>query len=176
VLQWERQVIVDSKAALSLVLVHEPGSGTDRRSLAVSIAFTTLTLLVASCSPTSSTSSEPATSQTPPAPVSVGASTPRGGELHALTALGVVDAITQAGFAAPNPRDATAQDCADIGCDQSIVTDTVSVKSFSTTRKAELYSVPNNLYQAETIVVSFAPTVPESEQSRYLTEIQKLVI
>lgn len=93
-----------------------------------------------------------------------------------MTALGVVDAITHAGLPAPNPRDATAQDCGDIGCVQSIVTDTVSVKSFATTGKAEQYSVPNGLYQAETIVVSFAPTVPQSEQDRYQMEIQKLVI
>ncbi len=112
----------------------------------------------------------------PPVPVSVGAAAPRGGELHALTALGLVDAIAGAGLAAPNPRDETTQDCGDIGCVQSIVTDTVSVKSFATTGRAELYAMPNGLYQQETIVVSFAPNVPEAEQTRYLTEIQKFVL
>jgi hypothetical protein len=93
----------------------------------------------------------------------------------ALTAVGIVNEITKAGLAAPNPRDATAQDCPLVGCDQSIVTDTVSVKSFATTGQAELYAAPGGLYQVETIVVSFAPAIPEPERSRYRTEIQKLV-
>jgi hypothetical protein len=89
--------------------------------------------------------------------------------------MAIVDELDKAGFATPNPRDATAQDCADIGCEQSIVTDTVSIKTFATTGRAELYAMPLGLFQVGTIVVSFAPTVSESEQSRYRTEIAKLV-
>lgn len=92
-----------------------------------------------------------------------------------MTAAVIVEGLTKAGLAAPNPRDTTAQDCAQIGCDQSIVTDTVSVKSSGTTGQAELYAVPQGLYQVATVVVSFAPTVAESEQARYWAQIKKLV-
>jgi hypothetical protein len=49
----------------------------------------------------------------------------RGGELGALTARGLVDALAKAGFAVGNPLDATAQECPAAGCDQSMVTDTL---------------------------------------------------
>jgi hypothetical protein len=105
---------------------------------------------------------------------SAGASESRGGELQSLSAQGILDAITKAGFAAPDPRDATARDCGDIGCTQSIVTGTVSVISFPSTSRAELYAIPRGLDQVGTVVVSFASTVPTSEQSRYWLEIQHL--
>jgi hypothetical protein len=98
----------------------------------------------------------------------------RQGELGGLTAKGLVDALNQAGYAAPNPVNATAQDCPAAGCDQSIVTDTVSVKSFTTTGKAEIYAKELGLFQVTTLVVSFAPPVAPAEQDRYRAEILKL--
>jgi hypothetical protein len=88
----------------------------------------------------------------------------------------VVDAIVKAGFSAPRPRDTTAQDCGDIGCDQSVVTDTVTVRSFGTTGRAEIYAKPLGLDQVLNLVVSFAPNVSTGEQSRYWSEIQKLAV
>ncbi|MGY4647003.1 hypothetical protein [Mycobacterium sp. URHB0021] len=69
----------------------------------------------------------------------------------------------------------TALDCVDVGCDQSVVTDTVSVKSFATTGQAELYARPRGLRQAATIVVAFSSGISDGEQLRYWTGIQKLV-
>jgi hypothetical protein len=89
----------------------------------------------------------------PPPSKSVGASALNGGELHALTAAGVIDAITKTGLPAPNPLDTTAQDCPRIGCTQSIVTDTVTVKSFETTGQAARFAVPRGLFQVATVVV-----------------------
>jgi hypothetical protein len=95
--------------------------------------------------------------------------------MRALTALGVVHRLTGAGLSAPNPLDTTAHDCPAIGCDQSIVTDTLRVKSFPTTAQAERYALPRGLYQVETVVVAFAPPLSEAERARYRAEIQKLV-
>lgn len=167
-------VIVGPNAVSSAAQRRGSGDRNGRRSLAVWVCLATA-MVVTACSNVPSGSPGP---DSPPASlprVSVGASDSRAGELRALTAVGVVDGITKAGFPAPDPRDATPRDCPDIGCEQSIVTDTVSVMSFATTGKAELYAVPLGLYQVATVVVSFAPAVPESEQSRYVAQIQKLV-
>jgi hypothetical protein len=111
---------------------------------------------------------------TPSAAVSGDALPARQGELGGLTAKGLIDALNQAQFPAPNPVNATAQDCPIAGCDQSIVTDTVSVKSFTATGKAEIYAKERGLLQVTTLVVSFAPSMAPAEQDRYGTEIKKL--
>ena len=101
---------------------------------------------------------------------------PAGNSASKTEAMSVIKAIAKAGFAAPNPRDTTAQDCAEIGCDQSVVTDTVTVRSFGTTGRAEIYAKPLGLDQVLNLVVTFGPGVSASEQARYWAEIQKLVV
>ena len=122
----------------------------------------------------SSQPAAPTGSESPGAPPRATAPT-RGGEMQALTARGIVDELTRMGFAVPNPLDTTAQECPAAGCDQSIVTDTLRVKSFPSTGKAEIYARDRGLDQVETIVVSFAPPVSQAEQDRYWAQIQKLV-
>ena len=118
----------------------------------------------------------PVSGSPPPSTVSSLAGTSiRGGEMQALTARGVVDALDKAGFLVPHPQDATSYDCATAGCDQSIVTDTVRVKSFPTTGRAEIYAADHGLDQVETIVVAFAPQITQAEHDRYWTQIQKLM-
>jgi len=95
--------------------------------------------------------------------------------MGALTARGVVVALNEKGFPASNPVDTTAQECPEAGCDQSIVTDTVRVKSFPTTARAETYAADHGLFQVETVVVAFAPPLPEDEQARYRAQIQSLM-
>jgi hypothetical protein len=104
------------------------------------------------------------------------AQTPDGVGASKTEATEVVDAIVKAGFSAPHPRDTTAQDCGDIGCDQSVVTDTVTVRSFGTTGRAETYAKPLGLDQMLNLVVTFAPNVSAGEQSRYWGQIQKLAV
>jgi hypothetical protein len=104
------------------------------------------------------------------------AQTPDGVGTSRTEATDVVNAIVKAGFSAPNPRDTTAEDCSQIGCDQSVVTDTVTVRSFGTTGRAETYAKPLGLDQMLNLVVVFAPNVSTSEQSRYWGEIEKLAI
>lgn len=95
--------------------------------------------------------------------------------MHPLSARGLVNALNIAGFAAPNPLNTTVQECPVIGCDQSVVTDTLKVKSFETTAHAVRFAVPRALFQVERLVVTFAPVLRESEQARYRAEIRKLV-
>lgn len=106
--------------------------------------------------------------RTAPAPAGNGASK--------TEAMAVVKAVTKAGLSAPNPRDTTEQDCVEIGCDQSVVTDTVTVRSFGTTGRAEIYAKPLGLQQVLNLVVSYAAGVSSAEQSRYWAEIQKLIV
>ncbi|GJF12985.1 hypothetical protein NGTWS0302_32670 [Mycolicibacterium cyprinidarum] len=93
-----------------------------------------------------------------------------------LSARGLVDALERAGFPVRNPVDTTAQECPAAGCLQSIVTDTVRVKSFGETRQAQLFAADHHLFQVTTIVVSFAPPVSPAERDRFQAEIQKLML
>ncbi len=61
------------------------------------------------------------------------------------------------------------------GCDQSIVTDALRVKSFPSTGTAEIYARERGFDQVVTIVVSFAPPVSQHDQDRYWAQIEKLV-
>jgi hypothetical protein len=132
-------------------------------------------VLVTACSKPTPDAPQSSSSAGPPPSKPVGASALTGGESHTLTAAGVIDAITKAGLPAPNPLDTTAQDCPRIGCAQSIVTDTLAVKSFETTGQAKRFAVPRGLFQVATVVVSFAPVLMESERDRYRTQIPLLV-
>lgn len=157
--------------------MHEDQLADDhgRRVSAGSICLTAGALLVTACSTAPPISSEHGSSHVPAPSVSAGASVAHPGEMRALTALAVVHELTRAGFPAANPLDTTAQDCPAIGCTQSIVTDTLRVKSFPTTAQAQRYAVPRALYQVETVVVAFAPPLSERERARYQAEIQKLM-
>jgi hypothetical protein len=137
-----------------------------------SIVVVTAVTLLAGCS--SQPSESPSASSLPTPSVSAGALPDRQGELGELTAKGLIDALNQAGIPAPNPVNATAQDCPTAGCNQSVVTDTISVKSFDTTGKAEIYAKDRDLFQVTSLVVSFAPPMTPAEQDRYRAEIQKL--
>jgi hypothetical protein len=143
------------------------------RTVRLPVALTTAVVLMSACSsqPRAST----VTSSAPTRTVSAADLPARQGEMGELTAKGLVDALNQAGFAAPNPVNATAQDCPAIGCVQSVVTDTLRAKSFATTGQAEIYAKDRDLFQVTTIVVTFAPPMTPAEQDRYRAEIQKLV-
>jgi hypothetical protein len=139
------------------------GEGHLRRLQAGASGVALCAFVITACSTVTPVSAGPVSSRT------------RAGQLRALTALGIVNELTRAGFSAPKPLDTTAQDCPTIGCDQSIVTDTLRVKSFPTTARAESYAAHRDLYQVERIVVEFAPPVSEPARARYRAEIQKFL-
>ena len=130
--------------------------------------------LVSGCSSRLPGYPPPASSATAESPVPAASAT-RGGELDALTARGVVVALSGAGFAAPNLVDTTAQECPRDGCEQSVVTDTVRVKSFASTARAQSYAATRGLFQVQTVVVEFTPALSAQERDRYQSEIAVLV-
>ncbi|MBB3603054.1 hypothetical protein FHT40_002715 [Mycolicibacterium sp. BK556] len=138
-------------------------------------ALVAVSLPLAGCSTGASTPVAGPQSSAAKSTSSAGALANRHGEVGAPTARALVDKLNEAGFAAPNPLDTTAQDCRVAGCVQSVVTDTVRVMSFATTGQAQIYAANRNLYQVTTIVVEFAPPLTHSDQLRYQVEIQKLV-
>jgi hypothetical protein len=71
--------------------------------------------------------------------------------------------------------DTTAQECPAAGCEQSIVTDTVRVKSFATPQKAVRYAEAHGLRSDGNIVVAFAPPVHEAARDRYWADIEAIL-
>ncbi len=132
-------------------------------------------LLIPACSNVMPAAREPSSSAAPLPSKSTGASALRGGELHTLTAAGVIDAMSKAGLPAPNPLETTRRECPAIGCSQSIVTDTVAVKSFETIGEAERFAVSRGLFQVGAVVLSFAPVLTEAERARYRAQLPMLV-
>jgi hypothetical protein len=100
---------------------------------------------------------------------------PQRGELSVMTPRRLVEALDRAGLPAPNPMDTTAFECKSTPCLQAIVTDTVRVKSFATTRQAQTYAADRGLFQVATIVVAFAPPLNPAQQRRYRAEIPELL-
>ena len=126
-------------------------------------------VLLAGCSP------GPAPSPSSP-PASTQAATPggpalRAGPLGALTAHGVVQALTQAGLPVVNPVDTTAKDCAAAGCQQAVVTDQFRVESFATTGQAQRYGAEHKMLQVQSVVMEFASNLPEAQRQRYWAEV-----
>lgn len=71
--------------------------------------------------------------------------------------------------------DTTAAECKSTPCLQSIVTDTVRIKSFATTAQAQSFAADRHLFQVASIVVTFAPPLTPAEQQRYRSAIPGLL-
>jgi ABC-type uncharacterized transport system auxiliary subunit len=86
----------------------------------------------------------------------------------ATSAWTLVKALTAAGLAVPNPRDVTAQRCAEIHCAGAVDADTVSIRIFSASRDAQLYEATlSSGYQIGDVVVEFAPTLDAAQRTSY---------
>lgn len=112
----------------------------------------------------------------PPTPLAPQSAPTRAGELGALTASGLVAALRTEGVEVLNPSDVTAQECPAIGCDQAVVTDRFRIMSFDNSREAQLYAGNQGLHQVATVVVAFAPAVPQPERDEYWAAIVRLVL
>ncbi len=98
----------------------------------------------------------------------------RTGPLGAPGARDLVKALAGGDLDILHPVDNTSRECPLVGCEQSVVTDRLRVKSFATTGQAQRFAADRGLLQVETIVVEFAPAVSKAERDRYWTEIVKL--
>jgi hypothetical protein len=86
----------------------------------------------------------------------------------ATSAWTLVNVLTAAGLAAPNPRDVTDQRCPDIHCAGAVATDTVSILIFGRSRDAQLYEASlSNGYQIGDVVLEFAPTIDAAQRTAY---------
>jgi hypothetical protein len=145
-----------------------PGSKTKIHFSAIALA---LILVLGACFPTTPAKPGSSSAQRP----LLGSSAQRDVELNPLTAAHVVHALTSAGLPAPYPLDTTAYECRVAKCEQSIVTDTLRVKSFDTADAAAKYAEPRGLNHISTFVVSFAPPLSQTDRQRYWSEITRLV-
>lgn len=89
------------------------------------------------------------------------------GERSTPTAWDIVRELTRAGLGATNPLDTTAFECRSAGCQESVVTDQLRIKSFSSAQLASRYASTRGLPSIGTVVVSFAPPLPASERETY---------
>lgn len=84
------------------------------------------------------------------------------------SAWSLVNALSAAGLAVPNPRNVTDQRCADIHCAGAVAADTVSVLVFGRSRDAQLYEASlSNGYQVGDVVLEFAPTTDAAQIAAY---------
>jgi hypothetical protein len=92
-------------------------------------------------------------------------------ENDAIWARAVVTALALRGFLVPNPLDVTDQICPAAGCDQSLVTDTLRVTSFSTPNAATRYAQEHGLRHLHNVVVAFPPVMATNDQDKYWSAI-----
>jgi hypothetical protein len=132
-----------------------------RNQLAASIAIVGQLVLTACGSPTRTAS---------------GRQTQNPFALNPLTAGELLASMTNAGLAAPNPRDVTQRDCPALGCANKVETDTVSVIKFPSSGKAQLYAGSvHQVFQIADIVLTFAPSVPVTQRIEYEAAIERAI-
>lgn len=120
-----------------------------------------LALCCAGCSGTSPSEPETVTHSAPPAAVSV--------------AQLVVDRLQSEDHVVLHPVDTTRSNCPQAGCAQAVTTDRFTIMSFPGTGVAQRYAADRGLRQVASIVVAFAPTVPENERDQLWAEITHTV-
>lgn len=74
-----------------------------------------------------------------------------------VTASQVVEAFTEAGLPAPNPRDVTNSECGEAGCEEAVATDVVTVLRWSDAAAAREHSaaLQQPAYAVNQFVIAF---------------------
>lgn len=144
-------------------------------STATNIAATGIVaaLLLGACSngpPPPPPASSPTSADSRP----LGVSTTRPADSDTLTVDGVIRALNHAGLAAPYPVDTTAQECRVVRCRESVVTDTVRLKSFATPAEAARYAIARGAKHIGTLTVAFPPPMPPIERQNFWSVITRL--
>lgn len=98
----------------------------------------------------------------------------RRNENDSMSARAVVAALALRGVLVPNPMEVTDQVCPAAGCDQSVVTDTMRVTSFSSPSAAARYAQERGLRHWHNIVVAFPPVMAASAQDQYWSAIVRI--
>ena len=97
------------------------------------LAVLAVCVLASGCSSAPPDSVASSSSAPPPAAAQSMTAATRAGPLGALTAHGLVQALTDSGLEMRNPVDTTEQECRAVGCLQSVVTDRLRIRSFAET-------------------------------------------
>ncbi|MCG7610483.1 MULTISPECIES: hypothetical protein [Mycobacterium] len=97
-----------------------------------------------------------------------------GQSMNTLTAQQLVNAITDAGLPVPGSHDVSGLRCPQVGCLDDIESDTISVMTFPSTGRAELYagSIPD-MFQIANVVVRFDASVPPGNRRSYETVLAR---
>ncbi|WP_370331689.1 hypothetical protein [Mycolicibacterium hippocampi] len=129
-------------------------------------------LTAVGCAPSAPVPQTPSESVTPPSDSAAGPLAHR--DTTSWTARSLVNALADAGLAVPDPLDNTATECPTVGCEQSVVTDTLRIKTFPTAEDAARHAAPRGLYRTDTIVVAFAPPLTAAERKPYMQTLDRL--
>ncbi|MER7012126.1 hypothetical protein ABT324_11945 [Saccharopolyspora sp. NPDC000359] len=90
----------------------------------------------------------------------------------------VVDQFVRDGLELPNPRDNTARNCPQLGCEQLITTDVVSVLSFAdesaAARFAERFG-PDAFHRGPVVLQYAAARTPQEQRARFEASLAVLV-
>ncbi|WP_190815010.1 hypothetical protein [Saccharopolyspora pogona] len=92
------------------------------------------------------------------------------------TAQQVVEQFERDALAVPNPRDNTAQNCAQLGCVQLVTTDAVSVLSSADESAASTFAskLGGSAHQAGTIVLRYdAAKTPADQRAAFEASLKK---
>lgn len=94
-----------------------------------------------------------------------------------LTADEAVEEFTAAGLRAPNPRDVTDTVCAELGCEEAVETDVVTVFRWADSTQAAAHSanLKQPAYSLNTFVIAFPPDseVDTAAYANVLTEAER---
>ncbi|MBX7454558.1 hypothetical protein GR927_41820 [Mycolicibacterium sp. 3033] len=120
-----------------------------------------LAVCCAGCSGPSPAEPETMTHTAPPAALSVASM--------------VVDHLQSEDHVLLHPVDTTRSDCPQAGCAQAVTTDRFTIMSFPGTGVAQRYAADRGLRQVASIVVEFAPTVPDNERDQLWADITHTV-
>ena len=96
---------------------------------------------------------------------------------NTISAQSVVTAFEKANLPVTNPRD-NSKNCQDLGCQQMITTDDVTVVSFTDSAAEAKYvnAFGSNAYQKGPIVLQYAAArTPEATRATYQTQLNTLV-
>ena len=96
--------------------------------------------------------------------------------LNGLSTADLVDTIHAAGLSTPNLHDVTAGKCAKLRCIGAVDSDTVSIFKFDQSGAAQRYAgTVANSYQAEDVVLIFAPTMTPPQKTAYERAVERAV-
>lgn len=93
-----------------------------------------------------------------------------------MTAREAVDTFTTAGLRAPNPRDVTDTACGEIGCEEAVATDVVTVFRWEDSLQAAAHSegLKQPAYSLNEFVIAFPPE-SEADTAAYADVLQAAV-